>query len=152
MFNNIDEIYNYIGQSMFEVLPDKWTGAYNYVLLDDYTSGVMSFVNRYKVDNTALEYDFRFDNKDTLNIIKAYKDLYHIMQKKTDDVPWNKARFKVTSEGDFSIDFKYDEDFAWYNALDIDSQEYDNLDIDVINQIETWDGLPENAPRYWCKG
>ena len=57
----------------------------------------------------------------------------------------------MTSEGDFSIDFKYDEDFAWYKSLDIDSQEYNDLDIDVINQIKSWEGLPESYPRYWAK-
>ena len=65
---------------------------------------------------------------------KAFYALYTIMQKDKNDVPWNKARFEMTSEGDFSIDFKYDEDFAWYKSLDIDSQKYDELDINVINE------------------
>lgn len=151
MFKDIDEIYNYIGQSMFNGLPDRWSKAENYVLLDNHALGIMSFINRYQVRDTSTVYDFRFDNKDILNIITAYKELYQIMQKNEDDVPWNKARFKMTSEGDFSIDFKYDEDFAWYKSLDIDSQEYDDLDIDVINQIKSWEGLPESYPRYWAK-
>ncbi|MBB1304356.1 hypothetical protein [Pseudoalteromonas sp. SR43-5] len=64
------------------------------------------------------------------------------MKKDKDDVPWNKVRVEITTEGYFSIDFKYDEDFAWYKSLDIDSQEYEDLDIDVINKIKSWDGLP----------
>jgi len=151
MFNNINEIYNYIGQSMFNVLPEEWSNAHSYILLDNYASGVMRFSNIYIMDSISLEYDFRFDNQDMLNIIGAYKQLYQLMKKNEADVPWNKVRFEITFEGDFSIDFKYDEDFVWYKSLDIDSQEYDDLDIDVINQIKSWDGLPENAPRYWNK-
>lgn len=39
---------------------------------------------------------------------------------------------------------KYDEDFAWYKSFDIHSEEYEDLDIDVINKIRFWDGLPES--------
>ena len=151
MFKDIDEIYNYIGQSMFNVLPDEWSKAQNYVLLDNHALGIMSFINQYQVSNISSVYDFRFDNKDILNIITAYKELFEIMQKNENDVPRNKARFEMTSEGDFSIDFKYDEDFVWYKSLDINSQEYDDLDIDVINQIKSWEGLPESYHRYWAK-
>ena len=148
MFENIDEIYNYIGQSIFNVLPDEWSKACNYTLMDNHALGIMSFINQYQVSSSSTVYDFSFDNKDILNIIAAYKELFQIMQKDENDVPWNKARFEMTSEGDFSIDFKHDEDFAWYKSLDADSQEYDDLDINVINQLKSWEGLPEDYPRY----
>ena len=83
-------------------------------------------------------------------VIKLFM-LFILLCKNENDVPWNKARFEMTSEGDFSIDFKYDEDFAWYKSLDIDSQKYDELDINIINKIKSWDGLPKGYPRYWTK-
>ncbi|KPZ66695.1 hypothetical protein AN392_00134 [Pseudoalteromonas sp. P1-16-1b] len=152
MFNNIDEIYNHIGQSMFEHLPEKWDKAYLEVNLHRLNVSI-SIDPKYTYEQQIFDFDLDVINGVYKNSMcnKAFYALYTIMQKDKDDVPWNKARFEITSEGDFSIDFKYDEDFAWYKSLDIDSQEYDDLDIDVINQIKSWEGLPESYPRYWAK-
>jgi len=150
MFDNVDDIYSYIGQAMFNSLPMNWDKASFYFLILKVDSAMQS-EQTYWLNGKS--YSFNVNKIDGVvkrtKCAKAFYSLYHIMKKNEKDVPWNKARFEITSEGNFSIDFKYDEDFSWYNALDADSQEYDDLDIDLINQIEAWDGLPESFSRYW---
>ncbi|MCP4325533.1 MAG: DUF600 family protein [Psychromonas sp.] len=152
MFENIEQIYNYIGHSMINALPTDWDKASFYALILNVDSAMQSN-QEYWFNGNRYEFDVNKVNgvAKRTKCAKAFYSLNHIMQKNKNDVPWNKARFEITFEGDFAIDFKYDEDFAWYKALDIDSQEYDELDIDMINHIKSWDGLPENAPRYWRK-
>jgi len=152
MFENVDDIYEHLGQSMFNQLPDDWDVAYLEVNLHRIDVSI-SIGSHYVYQEKTNDFDLDVVNGVYKNSKcgKAFYSLYKIMQKDKDDIPWNKVRFEITLEGDFSIDFKYDEDFVWYKSLDIDSQEYDDLDIDVINQIKSWDGLPENAPRYWNK-
>ena len=155
MFDTIDGIYNHIGQAMFDALPNKWDTATLMLLMDKVNVSV-TMSQKYLDKNDSKNYKYFTVNKRNglayeSKVSDAFYALFHIMQKDKNDVPWNKARFEITSEGDFSIDFKYDEDFAWYKSLDIDSQEYDDLDIDVINQIKSWEGLPESYPRYWAK-
>ncbi|PIW59623.1 MAG: hypothetical protein COW15_16925 [Shewanella sp. CG12_big_fil_rev_8_21_14_0_65_47_15] len=152
MFKNIDSIYNYVGQEMFSSLPGKWDKAYLNVNMDKIDRAI-SIDSKYISE--GVEYFFDLDRKSGIvnfsDCDEAFYDLYHIMQKNEQDVPWNKARFELTPDGDFSIDFKYDEDFAWYKLLDIESQEYDELDIDIIDKIKSWEGLPSDYQRYWKK-
>ncbi|TOF33788.1 hypothetical protein CGJ28_22075, partial [Vibrio parahaemolyticus] len=61
--------------------------------------------------------------------------------------PWNKARFVVHPDGDFEIEFKWDEDWTWLSSLDPDKDIYP--DSETMQSIETWDGLGENAYRPW---
>ncbi len=149
MFETVDSIYEFIGQEMFNSLPDEWVSASNYTLLENFEKGIISQVNLFQRTKSSNEEAFRFAPSKVLELIEAYKSLYQIMQSSNTEAPWNKARFQITSEGDFEIDFKYDENFEWYRSLDIDSKEYDDLDIDIINQIKSWEGLPDDAPRYW---
>ena len=151
MFETVDDIYNYIGQAMFDALPDKWSEAWVEVLIYQPKISI-SFVQQYLVGGGAKPKDFNVDeingNYIESNVDKAFYELHGVM-KKDDQSAWNKARFYITAEGDFEIDFKYDTDFEWYKSLDVDSKEYDDLDIDIINQIKSWEGLSEGAPRYW---
>ncbi|SHO59303.1 hypothetical protein [Vibrio quintilis] len=55
----------------------------------------------------------------------------------------------LTPEGEIEIDFKRDENYIWLCNVDSDSQEYEDLDIQVINQIKSWERLPEDFSRYW---
>jgi len=152
MFATIDEIYNHIGQAMFNVLPDNWDSAWFEAILLDPT-GAMQSRQRYISKNETHSFSVNKINGIPVNsgCGKAFYALYQLMQKNEDDIPWNKARFEINNEGDFDIEFKLDEDFKWYNDLDPDGKEFDELDIDIIHQIETWEGLPEDFPRYWKK-
>lgn len=146
MFDTIDGIYNHIGQAMFDALPNKWDTATLMLLMDKVNVSV-TMSQKYLDKNDSKNYKYFTVNKRNglayeSKVSDAFYALFNIMKKDKDDVPWNKVRVEITSEGYFSIDFKYDEDFAWYKSLDIHSQEYEDLDIDVINKIKSWDGLP----------
>ena len=152
MFETIDEIYNHLGQSMFNALPEHWEKAWFEALLLD-PEGAMQSNQEYVYNGQTF-----FFNTNKINGIaknakcgKAFYALYKLMQKDENDIPWNKARFEIEPDGSFDMQFKYDEDFAWYNDLDPDGKEYDELDIDTINQIETWEGLPVEFERYWLQ-
>ncbi|MCP4991676.1 MAG: DUF600 family protein [Colwellia sp.] len=150
MFETVDDIYNHIGQAMYNALPTEWEHArFDAILLDP--EGAMQSRQTYNINQE--EHHFNVNKIDGINknanCGSAFYALYKLMQKDENDVPWNKARFEVTSDGDFEIFFKYDEDFAWYNNLDPDGKEMDELDVDIIDQIETWEGLPEDFPRCW---
>ncbi len=154
MFETIDDIYNHIGQAMFNALPGTWNKAWMIILMQRPDSS-MHFVQQYLLKKDDIALDFDVDEVEGVykeaNVDDAFYALYHLMQKGENDVPWNKARFEINNEGDFEMEFKLDEDFAWYKSLDIDNQEYDDLDIDIIDQIKTWKGLPKEYVRYWSK-
>ncbi|WP_062268316.1 immunity protein YezG family protein [Endozoicomonas arenosclerae] len=151
MFDNIDDIYNHIGQSMFEAISDEWSRAWLVAVMEKPGSSI-SFVQQF-ISSSGDVKNYSVNKRDgqpyDSKVSDAFYDLYNLMKGSSKESPWNKARFEVTSEGDFEVNFKFDEDFSWYKSLDIDSEEYDNLDIDIINQIKSWEGLPEEAPRYW---
>ncbi|MBB1386173.1 DUF600 family protein [Pseudoalteromonas sp. SG45-5] len=150
MFETIDDIYNHIGQAMFNALPEQWEKAWFEVLLLN-PDGAIQSNQEYILNNKKFNFDTNIINGVAKNAKcgKAFCALYHLMQKNENDVPWNKVRFEITSEGDFTIDFKYDEDFAYLNSLDPDKDKYPSSD--EILAIETWEGLPESYPRYWKK-
>ena len=155
MFESVDDIYNYIGQAAFNALPDEWHSAQIDVLMYNAVAPrrSLSVIQQYCLTDNGTPSDFDTDEVDgeviDSNVSEAFYALYDLMKTETHKIPWNKTRFFLTSEGDFEIDFKLDEDYEWYKALSVDSQEYDELDIDIINQIKTWEGLPEGAPRSW---
>ena len=150
MFETVDDIYNYIGQAMFDALPENWDRATFYALIVTVDKAMQS-KQTYLHQGQKHDFDVNIINgvAKRTKCSKAFYSLYRIMQKGEKDLSWNKARFQITSEGDFEIDFKYDEDFEWYKALDVDSKEYDDLDIDIIHQIKSWEGLSDDAPRHW---
>lgn len=155
MFDTIEDIYNHIGQAMFNALPDEWDTAILTLSMDKVNVSV-TMHQKYLDKNDSTNYKYFSVNKRNglayeSKVSDAFYALYHLMQKNENDVPWNKARVEITSQGDFSVDFKYDKDFALYKSLDIDSQEYEDLEIDVINKIKSWDGLPGSYPKYWAK-
>ena len=149
MFDTVDEIYNYIGQEMYDVLPEKWDIAWIDICLNIGSS--IQAVQCYNVDQEECYFSLHKRNgayRDS-DYDKAFYALHDLMKKNETDNPWNKLHFTLKPDGDFDIEFKFDKDFAWYNSLDADSQEFDNLDLDIIKQIQTWDGVPESTPKYW---
>ncbi|MBU2072487.1 MAG: antitoxin YezG family protein [Gammaproteobacteria bacterium] len=149
-FTDIDEIYNVIGQEMFDSLPEKWDRATLEVNLDSLDIAI-TIGAKFSFNGTESAFNLYKRNGKIYSsgIGEAFFSLYKIMRKNEQDVPWNKARFEITSEGDFTIDFKYDEDFAYLNSLDPDNDRYPSSD--EILAIESWQGLAEDYPRYWKK-
>ena len=150
MFDNVDDIYNHIGEAMFNALPDSWDEAWIEVVLyevDKHIQLVQGFINKGVVDYFSVNKingDYVSSGCD-----KAFFDLYKAMQKNDSDIPWNKAKFYLDQEGEFEIDFKFDEDFDYYKTLKPNSEDYKKLDIEVEKKILTWDGLSKDTPRFW---
>ena len=71
------------------------------------------------------------------------------MQKNTNDVPWNKCRFELLSDGSLDVKFKLDLDFEWYKSLDPDSEAFDNLNYQTVDLIKSWEGVPKDFDRNW---
>lgn len=152
-----EDIYQHIGQAMFNALPDEWDSAYFYISIKRIYPRSCEYEESYFLK--GVEFDFSVDEIDgdyeESGCTDAFFELYDLMQKDDSDVPWNKARFELKPDGSFDIQFKYDEDFAWLNSLNLrkkkDNDFYESVDIDIINEIKTWDGLPEDFDRYWLK-
>lgn len=150
MFESIDEIYEHIGQSMYNALPDEWDIAYldMRIIQEGRSSGIKGtyFINGerrfYSVDTIDGEaIDSKCDH--------AFYALYKMMKRNDTDMPWNKARFELEPDGSFDLQFKLDKDFIVYKSLDADSPEFDSLSSDFHIKIESWEGLPEDMPRPW---
>jgi len=74
------------------------------------------------------------------------------MKKDESDIPWNKARFELESDGSYDVKTKFDEDYIIHTGLDADNAELDSLSSDFHLAIESWEGLPDDMLRPWGKG
>ncbi len=157
MFKNEMEIYQYIGQAMFNALPDEWDSAYFYFRLTSENNSY-AYVQGYLWGGHDFDFDVDEidDEYEDSKCGEAFRALYMLMKKNDSDIPWNKARFELMPDGNFDIQFKFDKDFVWYTSLDVrrarDAELFDKLsDLDVDDMIESWEGLPEDFDRYWLK-
>ncbi|HCE2054516.1 TPA: DUF600 family protein [Vibrio parahaemolyticus] len=147
MFSTTEEIYNHIGGAILEVVPEQWCVAWVDIAMNLSTRAVY-FQDRYLVDaNSDDVKDLDIYSSDNIELDDAFSDLFDLMSSKEQSKPWNKARFVVHPDGDFEIEFKWDEDWAWLSSLDPDKDIYP--DSETMQSIETWDGLGENAYRPW---
>lgn len=153
MFNSAEEIHQHIGQSMFDALPEQWDKAYCDIGLSRentcgfmagtyYTGGEEKF---YSVD--IIDGVLKYSQCD-----EAFYALYKMMKKDESDIPWNKARFELESDGSYDVKTKFDEDYIIYTGLDADAAEFDSLSRDFYLAIESWEGLPDDMPCPWKRG
>ncbi|MCV5245195.1 DUF600 family protein, partial [Escherichia coli] len=68
--------------------------------------------------------DLDIYSSDNIELDDAFSDLFDLMSSKEQSKPWNKARFVVQPDGDFKIEFKWDEDWAWLSSLAPDKDIY----------------------------
>ncbi|OBU29060.1 DUF600 domain-containing protein [Photobacterium kishitanii] len=113
-----EDIYQHIGQAMFNALPDEWDSAYFYISIKLIYPRACEYKESYFLK--GVEFDFSVDENDgDYGCTDTFFELYDLMQKDDSDVPWNKARFELKPDGSFDIQFKYDEDFAWLKSLNL---------------------------------
>lgn len=104
----IDEIYDSIGQNMIDNLPSEWSEAFIDVERDaddaiELGGGYLS------LDSEFTSFKFRnFDRR----IVDDFHEVYAIMTEEGDQHKWNRAKFKLTPDGKFSIDFDWDQELA----------------------------------------
>ncbi|MGR6839879.1 immunity protein YezG family protein [Aliivibrio wodanis] len=157
MFENEINIYHHIGQSMFNALPEEWDSAYFYFrMLGE--NGDCTYKQWYLIDNkvNAFSVNEIDDEYEDAKCADAFFSLYKLMKKDESNIPWNKARFELKPDGSFDMKFKYDEDFAWFQDLDLGKKQESDLfdallDSGVDDIINSWEGLPEDFDRYWLK-
>lgn len=151
MFEEIEDIYACIGQEMFDVLPDSFDTAYSYATI--LMPGRSVEVDQRFVDSHGQEHQFStFIQNDQVLDTNLPQAFLALLEKMTEegDIPWNKAAFSLTEDGDFEVEFKLDEDWEHVRSLDADSAEYDALDVDLIDQVKSWEGLPDAVKRPWA--
>lgn len=150
MFEDIEDIYECIGQEMFDVLPESFDAAYSYATI--LMPGRSVEVAQKFVDSQGKEHQFStfIQNDQVLdtNLPQAFLALLEKMAQEG-EIPWNKAAFSLTEDGDFELEFKLDDDWEYVRNLDSDSLEYDLLDVDLIDQVKSWEGLPDEVERPW---
>jgi len=145
MFNTQEEAYQFIGKSLYINAPKNFKSAWIEITVftvDHVVEELAGYSDGIKNHYLDLEMNIEGEEEDPDTRFAFYK-IYHLMQKDENDVPWNKAKFTLTSEGKFDLEFKLDEDFEWFKNLNKDSSEYDSLDIKLERKVARWEGLTE---------
>ena len=102
----IDEIYNSIGQNIVNNLPSEWLEAF--IDVERGSDDALKLGGGYSsLDSNFTSFKFRnFDRR----IVDDFHELYAIMTEENDHHKWNRAKFKLTPDGKFSIDFDWDQE------------------------------------------
>ncbi|MEC8010708.1 MAG: immunity protein YezG family protein [Pseudomonadota bacterium] len=143
----INNLYEKIGGNIFRALPDKWEKAWLDVCI--YVPDVsLSLFGAYQRNSEIFYFDI--DEIDGVEIFsdtdEAFYNLHNLMVRQCGK-SWNKCRFELTSDGNFEIFYKYDEDFAYLNNL-VDKLECFPSSEEIL-AIQTWEGLPDGVARSW---
>ena len=150
MFNSLEDIYYCIAQNIINALPDEWEHAYLDVIVYEVDHSLaMGGVYTYRGEEIFFDVECVDGVKIITNTDKAFFELYKNMQVNSSDKPWNKCRFELECDGEFDLKFKFDYDFDWYNGLGCDSADFEMLSYEVIELIESWEGLPTDFNRFW---
>jgi hypothetical protein len=147
MFKTVEEIYDHIGNVMFNTLPDKWTVAWLDVYLD-LSSGMVSVTPLYlqsSGDHNPLYFDVTVGDNPYFEV--AFPELHELLERTSTENSWNKCRFILQTDGSFELEFKFDADLDWVLGLTPDEEA--QLDDDLDFAIRQWPGLKEDAYRPW---
>jgi len=100
----IDELYLDIAQRIINTIDKEWTEA---TIDFQYLGDAGEFTGRYITSNSDHENDFKVG-------FKTYKDFktIHSITTEGDSNQWNRAKFKLTPDNKFSIDFEWDQSLA----------------------------------------
>jgi hypothetical protein len=104
MNRTIDEIYLGIAQAIVDSIEGKWDVAKVEV---EYIVNTAEFDCVYVDANSKAEKDFDVGYQ----MYKDFKELHGITTEGGSN-PWNRASFTLNPDGEFSIDFKWDEELA----------------------------------------
>ena len=105
----VDEIYNSIATNINSVIKEEWTEAkLNIETIEE----MVSFTGNYSVNNNEKnqidveEFDFQL----TFDILELHK-----ITTKDDRNRWNKAIFSLKSDGEFDMQFIWDQ--HWHDEI-----------------------------------
>ena len=148
MFNTTHDIYQHIATHIVQCIQEpNWKTGW-LIVSSNRGSETINIKTGYQSNGATKTFNPFYSAEHNLG--KATSSLFNLLKNKTNDNPFNKYKFTLNNDGTFDIEFKYDEDFAYMKSLDADSDEFDELlELDVTDQIESWEGLPEDHPRPW---
>lgn len=99
----LEECYQLIAESMFENIPEPWKEAWiDAEVEDNWGQYTGDYIN---LQGEEKWYAPEFKRKD-ISLLDVLLQIRGFM-KHPDHAPWYKARFRMTSEGDFTLDVKY---------------------------------------------
>lgn len=151
MYYSIADIYQYIAKCIVRAIEDpEWEKA-EYFVSYSQRGAISEWGEYYKKNKLAGQFDIDDGSSNALaDTFDATKSLFNLMKSQANPTPFNKYKFTLNHDGTFDIEFKYDEDYAYMKSLDADSDEFDELlELDLLDQLESWEGLPEDHPRPW---
>ena len=108
MFRTIDEVYGCIAQHLVDCVGNSWTSLT--LEVERGADDAIGYTGIFKTLEDKEEYldVFELDN----HIGNDFNELYFIMTEEGDQNKWNRAIFKLTPDGKFSIDFNWDQALA----------------------------------------
>ncbi len=109
MARTVDEIYESIAQNIIDAIPNNWSSS---SLNVEFNGDSAEFDATFETLTSETE-DFDVEYQ----VFKDFKDLYAVMTEEGDYHKWNRAIFKLTPNGKFSIDFDWDQALADEVAL-----------------------------------
>jgi len=107
MSSTVDEIYKSIALNMADNLLDDWNEAYIDAERD--ADDAIELGGGFSTNDTQFT-SFKFRNFDR-RIIRDFHDLHKITTE-GDSNQWNRAKFTLFPDGNFTIDFKWDQELA----------------------------------------
>jgi hypothetical protein len=109
MYPGAEELYREIGNLVVGVAPDGWTEVVAvYQFCPDTDSEELFLRHRCPdVINGSTN-----TGSSTLPLFSAFERL-RLLMARSDEKPWLTARFALRRDGDFSIDFDYEDELRW---------------------------------------
>lgn len=104
MSRTIDEIYQSIAQAIADSIQETWDFAKIEV---EYVEDAAEFDCVYVNSSTKVEIDFDIEYQ----MFKDFKALHEITTSNNSN-PWNRALYVLKPNGEFNIDFKWDEELV----------------------------------------
>ncbi|MDO6422776.1 immunity protein YezG family protein [Saccharophagus degradans] len=150
MFDTEHDIYQHFASCIVKAIPNpNWETAYLTVAI---SGNATQQVCGYFTANNPKDFDYDIDDGADMDaqVMEAALSLRNIHRARENSDAFNKFKFTLHNDGTFNVEFKYDTDFKYAESLNGDSQEYsDLLAYNVIDSIESWEGLPKDHPRPW---
>ncbi len=104
MTRTIDEVYESIAQYIIDAMPSDWSSSNLDVEFNGDSAEFDATFEKLSGDTEDFDVEYQ--------VFKDFKEIYTIMTEEGDQHKWNRAKFKLTLDGKFSIDFDWDQTLA----------------------------------------
>ncbi|WP_337909212.1 hypothetical protein [Vibrio cholerae] len=143
MPQSVEELYGYIGQSMYDSLPDEWVVSWLDVCID--TRKCRANIMPFFMEKAEVRKSTSFIMP--VDLEQCFVAMHSYFQQSQEDKAWNKCRFILRPDGDFDLEFKFDRDLDYLYSLA--GGDVARVEESLVNAIRSWSGLKEDAYRPW---